>query len=82
MVWSSSELAAIAGTTVGDIRHYHQVGLLDAPDRAPNGYKQYRKRHLRRLVELERLRGLGVPIAAIAAAEAAGRSPEELVRAG
>ena len=72
MPWSTSELADLAGTTVNTVRHYHRSGLLEEPDRMSNGYKQYRARHLVRLLQIRRLRGLGVPLAQIEAVGVAG----------
>lgn len=70
MAWSTRQLADLAGTTVKTVRHYHDVGLLDLPERAPNGYKQYAVSHLVRLLQVKRLRDLGVPISRIAALDA------------
>lgn len=67
MAWSTRELADLAGTTVNTIRHYHRSGLLDQPERLTNGYKQYGARHLVRLLQIRRLRDLGVPLAQIEA---------------
>lgn len=67
MAWSTRELADLAGTTVNTVRHYHRAGLLEQPDRMSNGYKQYRARHLVRLLQIRRLRDLGVPLAQIEA---------------
>lgn len=63
MAWSTREVAELAGTTVNAVRHYHRSGLLDQPDRMSNGYKQYGARHLVRLLQIRRLRDLGVPLA-------------------
>ncbi len=52
MAWSTRQLAALAGTTLRAVRHYHEVGLLDEPERASNGYKQYRTEHLLRLLRI------------------------------
>jgi DNA-binding transcriptional MerR regulator len=65
MAWSTREVADLAGTTVNTVRHYHRSGLLDEPERLSNGYKQYRARHLVRLLQIRRLRDLGVPLAQI-----------------
>ncbi|MBB4789625.1 MerR family transcriptional regulator [Streptomyces nodosus] len=46
MGWSTREVAQLAGTTLRAVRHYHEVGLLDLPERQPNGYKKYRTEHL------------------------------------
>ena len=75
MGWSTSELAAMAGTTVNTIRHYHRVGLLAEPERLSNGYKQYQAWHLARLIQIRRLRELGVPLTRV---EELGESPDDL----
>lgn len=59
----SSELAALAGVTVRTLRHYHQIGVLDEPERSANGYRDYDARHLARVVRITRLTGLGVALA-------------------
>ncbi|NAZ73971.1 MerR family transcriptional regulator [Kineococcus sp. T13] len=63
MSWSTRELAALAGTTVNTVRHYHRRGLLEEPERGSNGYKRYGVDHLVRLLQIRRLRDVGVPIA-------------------
>ncbi|MGR0319885.1 helix-turn-helix domain-containing protein [Agromyces sp. ZXT2-3] len=72
MGWSTRELAELAGTTVNTVRHYHRAGLLDEPERLYNGYKQYGARHLVRLLQIRRLRDLGVPLAQIEALDTSG----------
>ncbi|QEE61351.1 MerR family transcriptional regulator [Salinibacterium sp. dk2585] len=62
MAWSTREIADLAGTTVNTVRHYHRVGVLEEPDRMSNGYKKYEVRHLIRLLQIRRLRDLGVPV--------------------
>lgn len=59
MGWSTREVAQLAGTTLRTVRHYHEIGLLDEPERLPNGYKAYRTEHLVRLLQIRRLTGLG-----------------------
>ncbi len=76
MTWSTRELADLAGTTVNTIRHYHSRGLLDAPERRYNGYKQYRVQHLVRLLKVRRIVELGVPLAQV---EAAGNDGHALL---
>ncbi|MFE7504701.1 MerR family transcriptional regulator [Promicromonospora sp. NPDC057488] len=67
MTWSTREVAELSGTTVKTVRYYHQVGLLDEPDREPNGYnKRYEVRHLTRLLQIKRLTGLGLSLAQVA----------------
>ncbi|MEC5180141.1 MerR family transcriptional regulator [Arthrobacter sp. CG_A4] len=65
MTWSTREVAELAGTTVNTVRHYHQSGMLEQPERTSNGYKQYGARHLVRLLQIRRLRDLDVPLAQI-----------------
>lgn len=65
MTWSTREIAEITGTSVKAVRYYHQIGLLEEPDRALNGYKQYEVRHLSRLLHIKRLTDLGVPLAQV-----------------
>lgn len=62
MVWSTREIADLAGTTVNTVRHYHRVGLLEQPMRSSNGYKSYEVSHLVQLLRVRRLRALGVPL--------------------
>lgn len=81
MPWSTRQLAELAGTTVNTVRHYHRIGLLDEPDRAVNGYKQYGSAHLVRLLQIRRMRGLGVPLGRIDAMGRAAHDRDEAVRA-
>ena len=80
MSWSTSQLAQLAGTTVKAVRHYHEIGLLDEPERKTNGYKQYQVAHLLRLLQITRLAGLGVPLAQIASLAHADQDPDEAIR--
>ncbi|MCI4061419.1 MerR family transcriptional regulator [Micromonospora sp. R77] len=76
MAWSTREIAELSGTTIKTVRYYHEIGLLDEPDRRSNGYKQYEIRHLTRLLQIKRLTGLGVPLEQVAAM---GTDPDGLV---
>ncbi|HEV7950456.1 MAG TPA: MerR family transcriptional regulator [Glaciihabitans sp.] len=80
MPWSTRQLADLAGTTVKTIRYYHQEGLLEEPERAPNGYKQYEVPHLVRLLHVRRLVGLGVPLTQIAAMDNTDTGTTEALR--
>ncbi|CAL9595438.1 hypothetical protein SUDANB121_05342 [Nocardiopsis dassonvillei] len=80
MAWSTPQLAELAGTTVKAVRYYHDIGLLDLPERAANGYKQYGVAHLLRLLRIRRLSDLGVPLSEIAAMGRADEQPEEAIR--
>ncbi|MEV4363480.1 MerR family transcriptional regulator [Nonomuraea sp. NPDC049625] len=81
MAWSTRQLADLTGSTVKAIRHYHEIGLLDLPERAANGYKQYQVAHLIRLLQIKRLRDLGVPLSQVAAMGRADEEPDEAIRA-
>ncbi|MCA0154780.1 MerR family transcriptional regulator [Tsukamurella sp. M9C] len=69
-MWSTREVAELAGTSLRTVRHYHDVGLLDEPARRSNGYKTYGVEHLVRLVWIRRMTGLGFSLAQIAAMDA------------
>lgn len=74
MAWSTRRLAELAGTSVKTVRHYHAIGLLSEPERAGNGYKQYGTFHLVRLLQIKRLRDLGMSLADVAGME---NSPDD-----
>ncbi|GAA1835259.1 MerR family transcriptional regulator [Agromyces salentinus] len=80
MTWSTRELADLAGTTVNTIRHYHSLGLLTAPERRYNGYKEYRVHHLVRLIQLRRVVELGVPLAQVDATAGHGIASHDELR--
>ncbi|MFI9487872.1 MerR family transcriptional regulator [Promicromonospora sp. NPDC052451] len=80
MAWSTRQIADLAGTTVNAVRHYHEAGLLEEPERRSNGYKQYGVPHLVRLLQIRRLRELGVPLAEIEAMGRADKDPAEALR--
>lgn len=80
MAWSTSEIAYMASTTVNTVRHYHRLGLLDEPERRFNGYKQYRVRHLVRLLQIRRLVALGLPLGRIGEVIADGVGHEDILR--
>jgi DNA-binding transcriptional MerR regulator len=60
------ELARCAGVTSRAIRHYHATGLLPEPPRDAAGYRRYGPADLTRLVNIGRLRALGMPLDHIA----------------
>ncbi|MBM2618617.1 MerR family DNA-binding transcriptional regulator [Actinoplanes sp. LDG1-06] len=79
--WSTRELAELAGTSLKTVRHYHRIGLLEEPERAPNGYKNYRIPHLIRLLRIRRLVDLGVSLADIAVIEESDEGADQVFRA-
>ncbi|MFC8801557.1 MerR family transcriptional regulator [Promicromonospora sp. NPDC057138] len=80
MAWSTRQIAELAGTTINTVRHYHEAGLLEEPERRSNGYKQYGVPHLLRLLQIRRLRDLGVPLAQIESLGRADEDPAEALR--
>ncbi|MFC7621443.1 MerR family transcriptional regulator [Microlunatus sp. GCM10028923] len=80
MAWSTQQLADLAGTTVKAIRYYHQLGLLELPERRSNGYKQYAVGHLVRLLQIRRLSELGVPLADVATMGRADEDPDAAIQ--
>ena len=75
------ELAELAGISTRAIRHYHRLGLLPEPERAPGGYRAYQLRdavlllRIRRLVEL----GLSLDQAAEILVDDQGRDIREIL---
>lgn len=81
MGWSTREIAALAGTSLRSVRHYHDVGLLPEPERRSNGYKQYGVAHLVRLLRIKRLADLGFSLPQIADLGDGDEHPAEALRA-
>jgi DNA-binding transcriptional MerR regulator len=73
------QLAAYAGVTVRAVRHYHQRGLLDEPDRDASGYRRYTAQHVIDLIKIKTLAAAGVPLARVKELRVAG--PTEFTRA-
>lgn len=80
MSWSTREVGELAGTSLRTVRHYHDIGLLDAPARGANGYKQYGARDLVRLLRIRRLTELGFSLAQIAAMGVTDDHPTTMLR--
>lgn len=55
------ELARRAGTTTKAVRYYESLGLI-APERLPNGYRDYAEDDLRLVREIRVLSSLGIPV--------------------
>lgn len=59
------ELARATGVDVETIRYYEKQGLLPAPARRDNGYREYEVAHLERLSFIRHCRALDMPLAAV-----------------
>jgi DNA-binding transcriptional MerR regulator len=77
---STRQLADLAGTTVKTVRHYHDIGLLDVPERTSNGYKQYAVTDLVRLLQIKRLTDLGIPLSQVPALSGVDQDLEQAIR--
>jgi DNA-binding transcriptional MerR regulator len=58
-------LASYAGVTVRAVRHYHQIGLLQEPERDASGYRTYDAVAVVRLIRIRTLAEAGVPLARV-----------------
>jgi DNA-binding transcriptional MerR regulator len=77
------ELARRAGVSPDTIRHYERRGVLGEPDRASNGYREYREDTLKRILAVRGALGVGFTLeelAAIARERARGGTPCRRVR--
>ena len=62
------EVSARSGISARMLRHYDRIGLLTPAARTSGGYRDYTEQDLRRLVRIENLRSLGIPLADVMAA--------------
>ncbi|MGC4366391.1 Cd(II)/Pb(II)-responsive transcriptional regulator [Hydrogenophaga sp. R2] len=60
------ELARATGVDIETIRYYEKAGLLPAPARRDNGYRDYAETHLERLSFIRHCRALDMPLAEVA----------------
>jgi DNA-binding transcriptional MerR regulator len=65
MTLTIGEVARMLGVSTKTIRHYHRIGLLEEPLRAPNGYRMYRASDLVTLVRIRQIQALGLNLAEI-----------------
>lgn len=80
-MWSTRELAELAGTTLRAVRHYHDIGLIEEPERRPNGYKVYGVRELLRVLRIKRLTELGFSLSQVAEMAELDEYPLDALRA-
>src|ERR1700680_879792 len=73
------QLAAYAGVTIKAVRHYHQRGLLEEPQRDSSGYRRYSAQHAIDLIKIKTLAEAGVPLARVK--ELLAASPDRVAAA-
>lgn len=71
------DMARATGIDTETIRFYEKQGLLSAPPRRDNGYRDYGPAHLERLSFIRHCRALDMPLADIARLLALADSPPE-----
>ena len=59
------QMAQATGVDVETIRFYEKQGLLPAPARLANGYRDYDAQHLERLAFIRHCRALDMPLATV-----------------
>jgi DNA-binding transcriptional MerR regulator len=59
------ELSRRTGTPTKTIRYYEEIGVLPAPDRAPNGYREYPEDAVDRLAFVREAQATGLTLAEI-----------------
>ena len=59
------QLASYAGVTIRAVRHYHQIRLLQEPQRNASGYRTYDAAAVVRLIRIRTLAEAGVPLARV-----------------
>ncbi len=64
--WSAGELARVAGVTVRTLRHYGELGLLEASERTRGGHRRYTETEVARLFQILALRNLGLALDEVA----------------
>lgn len=59
-------VARQAGVPAKTIRYYESVGLIDAAERTPGGYRSYGEQDVETLRFIQRARSLGFPVGTVA----------------
>ena len=80
----AGELAKAAGVSTDTLRHYERKGVLAAPRRSPNGYREYTPESLERVLLVRRALAVGFTLdelASILRARERGVAPCSEVRA-
>lgn len=73
------EVARLSGVSARMLRHYDRIGLVRPSVRTTGGYRDYDEHDLQRLVHVEALRSLGMPLHEVARSlDDAAAAPTEL----
>jgi DNA-binding transcriptional MerR regulator len=57
--YTIGQIASYAGVTIDTIRVYERYGLIEAPERRPNGYRHYPKQSIKRIHFIKWAQALG-----------------------
>ena len=78
--YTTSQLAEAAAVGPQTLRYYERRGLLPEPPRTPGGHRVYGRKHLNRVLFIQRAQALGFDLEEIhelLQLQTAGRSPGE-----
>lgn len=62
LTFTLGEVAALVGITAKTILHYHEIGLLPQPERAPNNYRRYDMAQVLQVQQILRLKRFGLSL--------------------
>ena len=57
-----SDFVKLTGSTLKTIKYYHEIGLLQEPERSPGGYRLYGPAELTRMQVIKHLKFLGLDL--------------------
>lgn len=57
--YTIGQIASCSGVTIDTIRVYERYGLIEAPERRPNGYRHYPKQSIKRINFIKWAQALG-----------------------
>ncbi len=74
------EVSRLSGVSARMLRHYDRIGLVQPSERTGGGYRDYGDDDLRRLLQVEALRSLGLPLRQVGEAlRDAGATPTDIL---
>ncbi|WP_300590687.1 MerR family transcriptional regulator [Microbacterium sp.] len=74
------EVSRLSGVSARMLRHYDRIGLVQPSERTSSGYRDYGDDDLRRLLQVEALRSLGMPLRQVGnALQDSGATPTDIL---